>query len=169
MRKQSLKLLAVSAAALAAATFGTVSAQAGGLEDIFKVKCDVLIPAAIENVITAENAEELPVKGIVCGANLATTREAEEILHKRGVIVIPDLIAGSGGSVSMDGLFGPIYPPSVQDVLDHVDTKMRGIIKNVIKRSKQDDLIPRDAALRICSEAPIYPEVKPYGNLDDES
>jgi glutamate dehydrogenase/leucine dehydrogenase len=140
-----------------------------GREEIFDVTCDVLIPAAIENVITADNAHNLDVKGIVCGANLATTREAEEILHKRGVIVIPDLVAGSGGSVSMDGLFGPIYPPSVQDVLDHVDNKMRTIIKNVVKRSQQDDLVPREAALKICDEAPIYPEMKPYGRLEDAS
>ncbi len=136
-------------------------------DDIFQTECDVLIPAAIENVITAENADDLKFKGIVCGANLASSREAEQMLHDRGVILIPDLIAGSGGSVSMDGLFGPIYPPSVQDVLDHVDNKMRTIIKNVVKRSQQDDLIPREAALRICAEAPIHPEVKPYGRLED--
>ncbi len=146
-------------------SFGTYK----GCEEIFKIKADVLIPAAIENVITTENANDLKFKGIVCGANLASSRDAEEKLHKKGVILIPDLIAGSGGSVSMDGLFGPIYPPSVQDVLDHVDTRMRQIIKNVIKRSKQDDLIPREAALKICSEAPIHPEVKPYGRLEDAS
>jgi len=138
-----------------------------GRESVFNIECDVFIPAAIENAITKDNASDIKVKAVVCGANLATTKEAEEILYKRGIIVIPDLVAGSGGSVSMDGLFGPIYPPSAQDVLDHVDEKMHWIIENVLNRSQRDDILPREAALKICAEAPIYPQVKPYGKLTD--
>jgi glutamate dehydrogenase/leucine dehydrogenase len=130
------------------------------------VKCDVFIPAAVENVITADNADVLPIKAVVTGANLAVTHEAEKMLNDRGIIVIPDFVAGCGGSLSMDGLFGPDIEPSAQEVLNHVHKKMRGIVKKVIKRSQQDGVTTREAALRLCSEAPIYPEARPYGPLD---
>ena len=134
---------------------------------IYDVKCDVLIPAAIENAIVADNAGTIPVKAVVPGANLAVTEEAERLLHDRGLIAIPDFIAGCGGSLSMDGLFGPRLQPSAQDVLDHVGKRMRIIVKRVLERSQKDGITPREAALNLCSEAPIYPEEKPYGPLDE--
>ena len=134
---------------------------------IYNVKCDVLIPAAIENAIVADNAGNISVKTVVPGANLAITEEGERLLHDRGIIAIPDFIAGCGGSLSMDGLFGPRRHPSAQDVLDHVGKRMRIIVKRVLERSQKDGIPPREAALNLCSETPIYPEAKPYGPLDE--
>ena len=134
---------------------------------IYNVKCDVLIPAAIENAIVADNAGTISVKAVVPGANLAITEEGERLLHDRGIIAIPDFIAGCGGSLSMDGLFGPRLHPSAQDVLDHVGKRMRIIVKRVLERSQKDGIPPREAALNLCSEAPIYPEEKPYGPLNE--
>jgi glutamate dehydrogenase/leucine dehydrogenase len=138
----------------------------GDRSRIYDVKCDVFIPAAIENVIVADNAGTVQIKAVVPGANLAVTQEAEKILHDRGIITIPDFVAGCGGSIFMDGLFGPETPPSVQDVLDHVNTKMRYVITRVIERSRQDGVTTREAALRLCSEAPIFLDARPYGPLD---
>ena len=132
---------------------------------IYDVNCDVFVPAAIENVITSDNALDLPYRAIVCGANLAISLEAEKLLNDRGVIVIPDLVAGAGGSLSMDGLFGPAETPTALDVLDHVDQKMRFIVQRVLRRCREDNLTPRDAALIICEEAELYPDAKPYGPL----
>lgn len=136
---------------------------------IYDVKCDVLIPAAIENAIVADNAGTISVKAVVPGANLAITKEGERILHDRGIIAIPDFIAGCGGSLSMDGLFGPKLHPSAQEVLDHVGKRMRIIVKRVLERSQKDGITPREAALNLCSEAPIYPEEKPYGPLENKA
>lgn len=58
---------------------------------------DVLIPAALENVITAENAKRIGAKIILEGANGPTTPEADEILQKRGIMVVPDILANAGG------------------------------------------------------------------------
>jgi glutamate dehydrogenase/leucine dehydrogenase len=143
-----------------------INGRYGDPSEIYDVKCDVFIPAAIENVITADNADVLPIKAVVTGANLAVTQEAEKMLNDRGIIVIPDFVAGSGGSVSMDGLFGPEIQPSVQEVLNFVNKKMRKIVKKVINRSQQDGVPTREAALRLCAEAPIYPEARPYGSMD---
>jgi glutamate dehydrogenase/leucine dehydrogenase len=144
-----------------------IEGRYGDPSQIYDVKCDVFIPAAIENAITADNAGAMPIKAVVTGANLAVTQEAEIMLNDRGIIIIPDFVAGCGGSLSMDGLFGPEIEPSAQEVLNHVDKKMRRIVKKVIKRSQQDGVTTREAALRLCSEAPIYPEAGPYGPMDE--
>ena len=144
-----------------------INGRYGDRNQIYDVKCDVFIPAAIENVITVDNAGVLPIKAVVTGANLAVTHEAEKILIDRGIIIIPDFVAGCGGSLSMDGLFGPEIEPSAQEVLNHVNKRMRRIVKKVIKRSQQDGVTTREAALRLCSEAPIYPEARPYGPMDE--
>ncbi len=144
-----------------------INGRYGDPSEIYDVKCDVFIPAAIENVITVDNADVLPIKAVVTGANLAVTQEAEKLLNDRGIIIIPDFVAGSGGSLSMDGLFGPEIQPSAQEVLTHVNKRMRRIVKKVIKRSQQDGVTTREAALRLCSEVPIYPEARPYGPMDE--
>jgi len=59
--------------------------------------CDVLVPAALEKVLTAENAAQIKAKLIVEGANGPTTPEADRILNERGISVIPDIMANAGG------------------------------------------------------------------------
>src|SRR5262245_16636038 len=64
---------------------------------LFGLDVDVLIPAALENQITAENAPSIKAKIIAEGANGPTTPEAHKHLHSRGVFVIPDILANAGG------------------------------------------------------------------------
>jgi len=66
-------------------------------DELLTSECDVLIPAALESVITKENAGDVQAKVIVEGANGPTTPEADEILLKKGVTVIPDFYANGGG------------------------------------------------------------------------
>lgn len=65
--------------------------------DIMGVEADVLIPAALENALTRENAGEVRAKIILEGANGPTTPEADELLRKRDVLIVPDLLANAGG------------------------------------------------------------------------
>lgn len=58
---------------------------------------DVLIPAALESVITKHNAKAVRATIIVEGANSPTTPEANEILHKKGILILPDIVANAGG------------------------------------------------------------------------
>ncbi len=67
--------------------------------ELIEVETDVLIPAALENQITAENAGKIKASIIAEGANGPTTLEADEILNKNGVLVIPDILANAGGVV----------------------------------------------------------------------
>ncbi|MCD6195506.1 MAG: Glu/Leu/Phe/Val dehydrogenase [Staphylothermus sp.] len=66
-------------------------------EELLELPVDILIPAATENVITKANADRIKAKVISEGANGPTTPEAEEILHKKGVMIVPDILANAGG------------------------------------------------------------------------
>ncbi|MBT3817365.1 MAG: Glu/Leu/Phe/Val dehydrogenase [Candidatus Magasanikbacteria bacterium] len=66
-------------------------------EEILELGVDILVPAALENVITKENAGQIKAKAIVELANGPTTPDADEILNANGVIVIPDVLANAGG------------------------------------------------------------------------
>jgi glutamate dehydrogenase (NAD(P)+) len=61
------------------------------------VACDILIPAALEQQITSENAHQIRARMVIEGANGPTTPEADDILHERGILVVPDVIANAGG------------------------------------------------------------------------
>ncbi len=65
--------------------------------ELLQLKCDFLLPCALENQITSQNAGKLQCKYIVEGANGPTTPEADEILFKKGIDVIPDILANAGG------------------------------------------------------------------------
>jgi glutamate dehydrogenase/leucine dehydrogenase len=66
-------------------------------EELLELDVDILVPAALENVITKENADRVKAKIILEMANNPLTEEADEILNKKGVIIIPDILANSGG------------------------------------------------------------------------
>jgi len=68
-------------------------------DELLTSEVDVLIPAALEHQIRTDNASDVRAKMIVEGANGPTTREADEILNDRGVIVVPDVLANAGGVV----------------------------------------------------------------------
>jgi glutamate dehydrogenase (NAD(P)+) len=65
--------------------------------DLLEVECDILIPAALENQITPANAERVKARIVAEAANGPTTPEADDILHARGVFVIPDILCNAGG------------------------------------------------------------------------
>ena len=66
-------------------------------EQLFTLDVDILIPAALENQITIDNARAIRAKIVIEAANGPTTPEANNILHERGILVVPDILANSGG------------------------------------------------------------------------
>jgi glutamate dehydrogenase (NAD(P)+) len=82
---------------------GSLSELSGGdaitNDDLLTLDCDVLAPCALEQVITAENADRVRAKTIVEGANGPVTPTADEILEGNGVLVLPDVLANAGGVV----------------------------------------------------------------------
>jgi len=133
-------------------------------EEILRVPCDILVPAAVENTITEQVAGQLPVKAVVPGANLAVTAEADRLLHRKNIPVLPDLLSGSGGSLSMEGLFAPKDHPDPAEVLAHVEKRMTQLVNQILARSVAEGISPTQAALCTCAEAVPRPGTRPYGN-----
>ena len=67
--------------------------------ELLELPCDILIPAALENQITAKNADRIKAKIVIEAANGPTSVEADEILNKKGVKVLPDILSNSGGVI----------------------------------------------------------------------
>ncbi|MGM9966069.1 MULTISPECIES: Glu/Leu/Phe/Val dehydrogenase [unclassified Rummeliibacillus] len=81
-------------------SFGTVSTLFENTisnQELLELDCDILVPAAIENQITAENAHNIQAKIVVEAANGPTTTEATKILNDRGILLVPDVLASAGG------------------------------------------------------------------------
>ncbi len=80
---------------------GTVTGFSGGErisnKDVLECDCEVLVPAALEKVITRENASRIRAKIVAEAANGPTLPEADQILHERGIMVLPDILANAGG------------------------------------------------------------------------
>lgn len=83
-----------------AATGGVAGFRGGEpltAEQFWSCKCDILIPAALEGQINAQNAGKIKARMVIEGANGPTTPEADDILQDKGVLVVPDVIANAGG------------------------------------------------------------------------
>jgi glutamate dehydrogenase (NAD(P)+) len=80
---------------------GSVRAFGGGTpcnnEEVLAADCEVLIPAALGGILDRRNAPEIRARIVVEGANGPTTPEADEVFEKRGVLVVPDILANAGG------------------------------------------------------------------------
>lgn len=66
-------------------------------QELLELECDILVPSALENQITGENASRLKCKVISEGANGPTTPDADDILFDRGIFIVPDILANAGG------------------------------------------------------------------------
>lgn len=118
-------------------------------EDILVLDVDVLVPAALDRVITEDNANSVKAKIIVELANGPTTPEADVILHKNGKFVIPDFLANAGGvTVSyfewVQNING--YYWTLEEVYDKLDKKMTKAFHDMYKEYKDRNIHPRLAA-----------------------
>jgi len=119
-------------------------------QELLELSCDILAPCAIQNQITKENAERLQCRLLAEGANGPTTLEADEILHDRGIFILPDILANAGGvTVS--------YFEWVQDIqnlmwsLEEINQRLHRIMTEAfgrtLQRSQRDQIDMRTAAL----------------------
>ncbi len=121
-------------------------------EELLLLDVDVLIPAALENQITEKNASKVKAKFIVEGANGPTTTEGDEILDDKGIIVIPDVLANSGGVVVsyfewVQGL--QCFFWDVNQVNAHLEKIMTNAFDSIWALSKEEKTNLRNAAFMI--------------------
>jgi glutamate dehydrogenase/leucine dehydrogenase len=121
-------------------------------EELLKIECDILIPAAIENQLTKENANDVKAKIIVEGANGPTTPEADKIFEEKKIFVIPDILANAGGvTVSYLEWIQNIHREhwSIEEVNKKLEERMVKSFKDVYDFSKNKNTSMREAAMMI--------------------
>ena len=123
--------------------------------EVLTKKCDLLIPSALENQISMENANDIDCKLIIEGANGPTTPEADQILEEKGIKVVPDILANSGGVLVS-------YFEFVQDInaffwdLERINSEMKKVLlkafNDVYNLSKEKNISLRLAAYVLAVE-----------------
>jgi glutamate dehydrogenase (NAD(P)+) len=116
---------------------------------LLELEVDVLIPAALENQITAANASKIRAKVVVEGANGPTTPDAHRIMHDRGVFVVPDILANSGGVTTsyfewVQDRYGYFWTEA--EVNERLEHKMCEAFEVVLNTSKKYTVDMRTAA-----------------------
>jgi glutamate dehydrogenase (NAD(P)+) len=131
----------------------TVGGYAGGeplgQKDVFKTDAEILIPAALEKQITAENVHDIKAKLIVEGANGPTTPDAHKVLHERGVFVVPDILANAGGVTTsyfewVQDRHGYFW--TEKEVNERLEAKMCEAFKTVLQTAEKYKVDMRAAA-----------------------
>jgi len=129
---------------------------------VLAAECDVVMLEAIENVVTAQNYDRIRARSVVSGANLAVTDEAERLLHRRGVVVVPCFVAGGAAPLSMNGLFGPTDAPGPREVLDFLKSSMDRMVGGLIATSRSERITLGEAGMRIVTSGVAGQRIKPY-------
>ena len=129
-------------------------------EELLELDVDILIPAALENVIHRDNSDKIKAKIVLELANGPTTPEADEILHKKNKLVLPDFLANAGGvTVSyfewVQNITG--YYWDFEEVYEKLDKKMSKAFWDVINKQKEykekgKDIHTRTAAYIVSTE-----------------
>jgi glutamate dehydrogenase (NAD(P)+) len=118
-------------------------------DELLALKCDILVPAALENVITLHNADQIKAKIVAEAGNGPTTPHADEILSRKGVFVVPDILANAGGvtvsyfewAQDLQGFFW-----QVQEVNSKLEFVMRRAFNDVHETMRKFHVYPRAAA-----------------------
>jgi glutamate dehydrogenase (NAD(P)+) len=124
-------------------------------EELLELECDILVPAAIQRVIDSRNAPKINAKVVVEAANAPTTPAADEILMDRGITVVPDILANSGGvTVSYFEWVQNIqqFRWELDQVNEELEKKMSEASARVFTRAEENQTSLRDAAFDIAVE-----------------
>jgi glutamate dehydrogenase (NAD(P)+) len=118
--------------------------------ELLELPCDVLAPCALQNQITAENAARIRCRILAEGANGPTTLEADDILTRQGVFVVPDILANAGGvTVSyFEWVQGTQnYMWTLEEINNRLRNALVGAFDRVVARAERDAIDMRTAAL----------------------
>jgi glutamate dehydrogenase/leucine dehydrogenase len=129
--------------------------------ELLELDCDILIPSALEGQITKNNANNIKAKLVSELANGPTTGEADLILAKKGVVVVPDVLFNAGGvAVSyfewVQNIYGYYWEES--EVLEKLEKKMTSAFDDLVALSKEKNLTLREAAFALAVERIIKAE-----------
>lgn len=119
------------------------------------VPVDVLVPAALHDVIDVPTAERIQARVVVEGANLPTTAQAQQVLARRGVMVVPDFVANAGGVVAagfaMDARYSP-FRPDPEKIFSFVSSTLRDNTLTVLAEARSRDVTTHEAARSLAQD-----------------
>jgi glutamate dehydrogenase (NAD(P)+) len=138
---------------------GFAKGQSVDKDELITRECEILIPAATENVITSQNAAKLQCKILCEGANGPTTTVADDILEEKKVFVIPDILANAGGVTAsyfewVQDRMGYFWTEA--EVNQRLDAIMTESIKDVLKYAESHDVNNRIAAYMLAIDRVAY-------------
>jgi len=118
-------------------------------EDLAAEEADVLITAAIPDFINSSNVNKVKAKIVVQGSNIPMTIGVEEILAKKGVLIVPDAVANAGGVISsyVEHIGG-----SQEEMFKMIEEKITRNTKLVLEKAAEEKKLPREAAVEIAKE-----------------
>jgi glutamate dehydrogenase/leucine dehydrogenase len=132
---------------------GTVTAYPGGKvlkgEEIVGLDVDILVTAAIPDLITEANKDSIKAKIVVEGSNIPTTADIEQYLHEKGILVVPDFVANAGGVISSYVEYKGGTP---DEMFKMVEEKVVKNTAKVLRVAKKQKIKPRDAAVHVALE-----------------
>ncbi len=117
---------------------------------LFTLDVDVVIPGARPRVIDAELASQVRAKIVVEAANAPVTPDADEILFKRGVVVVPDMVANAGGVIG--SYYEYIGRLEMTEVFKGIEDRIRKATKTVLSRAAETGKMPRQVAIEIAQD-----------------
>jgi glutamate dehydrogenase (NAD(P)+) len=115
-------------------------------DEFWDIESDILIPASVTDVVNSENRDRVKTKLIVEGANIPLCEESEKILFEKGIAIVPDIVANSGGVISSYAEYKGL---SVDEMFNTVKEKVMAVTKEVMEKSLESNIHPREVALNI--------------------
>jgi len=132
-------------------------------EAVLTTRADVLVLAGCEDGLPQTLLDRVRTTVIVVGANKGIDEKVAAALHRRAIVVVPDLVAGSGGSAAMDAMFAPAVTPEPAEVLDRVGLIARTLTEQLLERATATGLSPTATAAALADETSLPDSAPPYG------
>ncbi len=131
---------------------GSVTSYKGTVlpnKDIIKIDADILIPAAVPNLIIASDVDSVRAKLIVEGANIPIEPNAEELLNKKDILIVPDIVANAGGVISS---YVEYIGGKTSQMFKLVEKKIKSNTQLILNEHEKTEQAPRDIALSIAKK-----------------
>jgi glutamate dehydrogenase (NAD(P)+) len=110
------------------------------------IEADIIVPAAVADVINAGNAAQVKARLVVEAANIPTTDDAQRLLFERGVVVIPDYVANGGANAWWWWTLLGVIEADADQAFKHVSKVMRETVTGMLERAEAKGISPREAA-----------------------
>lgn len=127
---------------------GFAGGRAIAREALIGVPCDIWIPAARPDTLTADNVKDLKARLVIQGANIPATGPAEEWMHAHGILSIPDFIANAGGVICAAIEY---HGGTEAQALAVIEERIRANTRETLERAHADRVPPRQAATRMAT------------------